>query len=185
MINRVDEQVASEMSSAIGSANQGSRSKQGSRAANSTTRPNANASKDFERVLSSRAIQIGQENGVTAEFVTKQTAEQTVYRMDDLFNLFDVFQNSLYANDPEVAARDSVIGSNGGLKSDEQRSEGQDSQKFSYEESILVTILGENYLQFINQETGEWQNYDLVIQTFRELFEERIRYLFDADSVDK
>lgn len=135
-------------------------------------------------MLSSRAIQIGQENGVTAEFVTKQTAEQTVYRMDDLFTLFDVFQNSLYANDPEVAARDSVIGSAGALKSDEAKSEGQDSQKFSYEESILVTILGENYLQFINQETGEWQYYEQVIQTFRELFEERVRYLFDADSLD-
>lgn len=108
-------------------------------------------------MLSSRAIQIGQENGITAEFITKQTAEQTVYKMDDLFTLFDVFQNSLYANDPEVAARDSVIGSNGGPKSDDAKSDGQESQKFSYEESILVTILGENYLQFINQDTGEWQ----------------------------
>lgn len=156
-INRVDEQVASEVSSKAGSQN---RSKPGSRAANSAN-PNKRAgSKEFDRVLSSRAIQIGQENGVTAEFITKQTAEQTVYKMDDLFTLFDVFQNSLYANDPEVAARDSVIGSNGGLRSDEAKSEGQDSQKFSYEESILVTILGENYLQFINQETGEWQFYE-------------------------
>ena len=104
--------------------------------------------------------------------------------MDDLFTLFDVFQNSLYANDPEVAARDSVIGSNGALNPDEAKSEGQDSQKFSYEESILVTILGENYLQFINQETGEWPYYEQVIQTFREFFQERVRYLFDADSLD-
>ena len=29
----------------------------------------------FDRVLSSKAIQIGHENGITAEFICKQTAE--------------------------------------------------------------------------------------------------------------
>jgi hypothetical protein len=54
------------------------------------------------------------------------------------------------------------------------------SQRFTYEESILVTILGENYMEFINQETGEWEQDDRVIETFQDLFENRIRYLFDA-----
>jgi len=36
-------------------------------------------------------------------------------------------------------------------------SEAQDSQRFTYEESILVTILGKDYPQFINEETGEWE----------------------------
>jgi len=46
------------------------------------------------------------------------------------------------------------------------KSEGQESQRFTYEESILVTILGENYLEFINQESGEWEQDQRVIETF-------------------
>lgn len=59
------------------------------------------------------------------------------------------------------------------------------SQRFTYEESILVTILGENYMEFINQETGEWEQDDRVIETFQDLFEQRIRYLFDAETIER
>ena len=65
-------------------------------------------------------------------------------KMPDLFKLFDIFQTSLYANDPEAL-------------NDGEMSEAQDSQRFTYEESILVTILGKDYPQFINEETGEWE----------------------------
>lgn len=37
------------------------------------------ASRKYDRVLSTKALQIGQESGITAEFITKQTAEQTVF----------------------------------------------------------------------------------------------------------
>lgn len=100
----------------------------------------------FDRVLSSKAIQIGHENGITAEFICKQTAEQTVFKLNDLFTLFDIFQTSLYANDPDVARGGSGMGS----PRDGEKSEAEESQRFTYEESILVTILGENYLEFIN-----------------------------------
>ena len=76
LINQVDEHVGSEASSKAGSANRQNRaassvSKPGSRTANSANPTKRGASKKFDRVLSSRAIQIGQENGITAEFITK------------------------------------------------------------------------------------------------------------------
>lgn len=40
------------------------------------------------------------------------------------------------------------------------------SSRISYEESILVTVLGENYHQFISQETGDWENEEQVVATF-------------------
>lgn len=46
-------------------------------------------------------------------------------------------------------------------------------------------FLGPNYLDFINQETGEWEQDDRVVATFQEIFEQRIRMLFEADSLDK
>jgi hypothetical protein len=94
-----------------------------------------------------------------------------VYKITDLFRLFDIFQTSLYANDPDAV--------------NDEGSEAQDSQRFTYEESILVTLLGKDYLQFINEETGEWEQDDSVILTFQDLFEKRIRFLFEADSLEK
>ena len=92
--------------------------------------------------------------------------------MEDLFTLFDALQNSLYPDEkePEDASP--------GLRDTE-------STRQTYEESILVTILGDNYVEFINQDTGQWEQSDRVISTFQEQFEERIRYLFDAESVEK
>ena len=49
-----------------------------------------------------------------------------------------------------------------------------------YEESILMTLLGPDYMQFISEETGEWVNEAEVCQKFQELFETRIRCIFDA-----
>ena len=54
------------------------------------------------------------------------------------------------------------------------------NNKVMYEESILMTLLGPDYMQFISEETGEWVNEELVIEKFLELFETRIRCIFDA-----
>lgn len=53
-----------------------------------------------------------------------------------------------------------------------------------YEESILMTLLGPDYIKFINEETGEWINEAEVLNKFYELFETRIRYIFDAEDED-
>ena len=54
-------------------------------------------------------------------------------------------------------------------------------KKDYYEESILMTLLGADYQQFISGETGEWANQAEVRAKFQELFEARIRILFDAE----
>ena len=46
---------------------------------------------NLAKVLSQKAIKIGKEAGVTAEFIVQQTGEQLVYKLDDLFALFDTF----------------------------------------------------------------------------------------------
>ena len=78
-MNQVDEQIAQENSSKAGSAigakrpvtNQsgvsGANSKPGTGASGNRTK----GSKKFDRVLSSKAIQIGHQNGITAEFICK------------------------------------------------------------------------------------------------------------------
>ena len=86
--------------------------------------------------------------------------------------LFEALQNSLYPDNKEPE------------KSPTRKKDVEEVGK-SYEESILVTILGDNYAEFINQETGQWEQSDRVITTFQDQFEERIRFLFDADSVEK
>lgn len=55
------------------------------------------------------------------------------------------------------------------------------NNKVMYEESILMTLLGPDYMQFISEETGEWINEDAVVDKFQELFETRIRCIFDAN----
>lgn len=44
-----------------------------------------------------------------------------------------------------------------------------------------MTLLGPDYIKFINEETGEWINEAEVLNKFYELFETRIRYIFDAE----
>jgi len=117
--------------------------------------------------------------------------------------MFDTFQESLYSNDPAIGSTKGVsaMGSND-AKSDRSnsavdaamgrmsgsaasgdnqvaRSEGGNN-KVMYEESILMTLLGPEYMQFISEETGEWINEDQVVEKFQELFETRIRCIFDA-----
>ena len=60
-------------------------------------------------------------------------------------------------------------------------SAGGGEQKVMYEESILMTLLGPDYMQYISDETGEWVNEEAVIEKFQELFEKRIREIFDAN----
>ena len=44
-----------------------------------------------------------------------------------------------------------------------------------------MTLLGTDYMQFISQDTGNWAHENLVRSRFQELFEARIRFVFDAD----
>jgi hypothetical protein len=60
----------------------------------------------------------------------------------------------------------------------------QDGNRVMYEESILMTMLGPDYIQYISEETGEWTDEQLVLKRFQELFETRIRYIFDAEEED-
>ena len=67
-------------------------------------------------------------------------------------------------------------------KGDQSSSQGEN--RVMYEESILMTLLGPDYMQYISQETGEWINEEAVLAKFHELFETRIRYIFDAEEID-
>jgi len=44
----------------------------------------------MQKVLSHKALKLGEETGITAEFIVQQTAEQLVSKLEDLFLLFDV-----------------------------------------------------------------------------------------------
>ena len=59
----------------------------------------------LQKVLSHKALKIGTETGITAEFIVTQTGEQLAYKLEDLFLLFDTFQDVLYANDPAINAK--------------------------------------------------------------------------------
>jgi len=91
----------------------------------------------------------------------KQTGEQLVGRLDDLFLMFDTFQESLYSNDPAIHQRglsaaseressktqsavDRALGGNS-TKSAAPKSE-VGNNKVMYEESILMTLLGPDYM---------------------------------------
>ena len=85
--------------------------------------------------------------------------------MEDLFTMLDAFQHTLYSNDPAMVEKDgSKQGrqkSAGGSKEGHGSAPGtRDSapKKDYYEESILMTLLGADYQQFISGETGEWAN---------------------------
>ena len=49
----------------------------------------------LNKVLFEKALKIGKETGVTAEFIVQQTSEQLAYQLEDLFRLFDTFQEVL------------------------------------------------------------------------------------------
>ena len=83
--------------------------------------------------------------------------------------MFDIFQESLYSNDPtvlqssdkntqnrnEVSSKNSAASRNSELQ--------EENSKVMYEESILMTLLGPDYNQFISEETGEWIHEEMVI----------------------
>ena len=89
----------------------------------------------MQKVLSHKALKLGEETGVTAEFIVQQTAEQLASKLEDLFVMFDVFQDSLYSNDPQARPRSGK--STRSLRDEENR--------VMYEESILMTLLGPDY----------------------------------------
>lgn len=89
----------------------------------------------MEKLLSKNALQLGRDYGITAEFICMQTAEQLALKLDDLLTLFDVFQASLYPCDQaNIQGQDGM----------------SESHKFTYEESIMVALLGQDYMKFIN-----------------------------------
>ena len=49
-------------------------------------------------------------------------------------------------------------------------------------DSISSLILGGGFKQYLDQTTGHWQDADFVLLNFRQMFEERIKYLFMVDS---
>lgn len=98
----------------------------------------------LRKCLTQKAVKIGKEQGVTAEFIIQQTSEQFFASMEDLFKLFDCFQDCLYSNDLQA------------------QSTGKLTQRVIYEESILMTLLGPDYLHLIAEDTGEWAHEDDV-----------------------
>ena len=93
-----------------------------------------------------------------------------IQTIDDLFAIFDAYQECLYSNDHQI-----LQGTN------HQTEQLAAEKRVIYEESILMTLLGTDYMQFIQQDTGNWAHENLVRQRFQELFEARIRFVFDAD----
>ena len=87
----------------------------------------------LRKCLSTKAIKIGKEHGVTAEFIIQQTSEQFFTSMDDVFSLFDAWQDCLYGADPAIS-----------------QSSNDKNQRVIYEESILMTLLGPDYMQLIS-----------------------------------
>ena len=49
-------------------------------------------------------------------------------------------------------------------------------------DSISSLILGTGFKQYLDHDTGHWQDADFVLLNFRQMFEERIKYLFMVDS---
>ena len=76
-----------------------------------------------------------------------------MYKLDDLFHMFDTFQEALYSNDPAANLHD--VRSH---KQTEKPTSAGGENKVMYEESILMTLLGPDYMQYISEETGEWVN---------------------------
>lgn len=75
---------------------------QGTRSIQQPRTPKQTLEDKLRKCLSTKAIKIGKEHGVTAEFIIQQTSEQFFGSMDDLFQLFDCLQDCLYGNDPAV-----------------------------------------------------------------------------------
>ena len=92
-----------------------------------------------------------------------QASEHLVRNLDDLFNIFDSFQSAFYSGETQIAMKDDK----GAV----------DDDKAIYEESILITILGENYMDFIDPTTGEWANEKSILEHFGKLFNEEIESL--------
>lgn len=116
-------------------------------------------------------------------------------KLDDMFTMFDTFQEALYSNDPSINRGGTDVASERSSKSASSimdralgrvsggagRDAGKETgNKVMYEESILMTLLGPDYMQFISEETGEWINEKQVVEKFQELFETRIKCIFDA-----
>jgi hypothetical protein len=96
-------------------------------------------------------------------FMISQASENLIKNLDDLFNVFDSFQNTFYSGEAQVAMKDQTAG--------------EDDDKAIYEESILVTVLGENYMDFIDPSTGEWINEKEILDHFNKLFHDEVENL--------
>lgn len=58
----------------------------------------------LRKCLSVKAVKIGKEHGVTAEFIIQQTSEQFCATMEDLYMTLDCLQDCLYGNESQVVA---------------------------------------------------------------------------------
>ncbi len=46
---------------------------------------------------------------------------------------------------------------------------------------ICSLFLGGDFKQYLDDSTGQWQEGDFVLPAFRQMFEDRIKYLFMVD----
>lgn len=83
--------------------------------------------------------------------------------MEDLYATLDCLQDCLYGNESQVVA-------NSQQKNQQQR--------VIYEESIMMTLLGPDYVSLFTQDTAEFVHEDAARQRFQQMFEHTIRYVF-------
>jgi len=100
-------------------------------------------------------------------FMISQASESFIKNLDDLFNLFDWFQTTFYSGEAQVAMED-------------QKQE-IDEDKAVYEESILITVLGEGYMDFIDSSSGEWVNEKEILVHFSKLFHDLVESLLRSN----
>jgi len=106
--------------------------------------------------LSQKAIQIGGGSGLTTEFIIGQASSHLAGQLEELFFLFDTFQEILYQSE----------------------NPGGETEKAVYEESILQTLLGESFGELIDEGSGEWKGEREVLSKFYQVFDERIKAMF-------
>ncbi|CAI2370587.1 unnamed protein product [Moneuplotes crassus] len=93
-------------------------------------------------------------------FMISQASANLIRNLDELFNIFDAFQNTFYTGEAQESLED--------------KKEEVDEDRAIYEESILITVLGENYSDFIDPNTGEWTNETEILIHFNKLFFEEM-----------
>jgi hypothetical protein len=140
----------------------------------SETKENAEKAKEMQLVKFIEKEAVGAEAGITPDFIVSQASDNFITNLDDLFNLFDAFQNAFYSGEAQFV-----------MKSDQKEEEEQiDEDKAVYEESILQ-ILGENYMDFIDSTTGEWVNENTILDHFSKIFSYELEAILRSKNVNQ